>query len=105
MSVNHAAVRTAPQAPAEMKCCRKCAFRVGSQERSDPYGWMQLVEGWREDGDAFLCHESIPGHPGECIDGRPRHRRCAGWAACSAAKRWPRATPDAEWFAEQEAQP
>lgn len=66
---------------AERKCCAKCAFRHGSRERSDPYAWMRLVEGWTEEGIVFVCHESVSGHPGERCDGRPRDRVCAGFEA------------------------
>jgi hypothetical protein len=48
--------------PTRTKCCEKCAFRSGSPERSDPYGWIRLVEFWKEDGVPFFCHEGVPGH-------------------------------------------
>jgi hypothetical protein len=68
------------------KCCSKCAFRYGSPERSDPYGWMRLVEGWM-DGETFLCHEGIPGHSGQKV-GAPI-QICAGRLAAN------KMTPDA----------
>lgn len=68
-------------APPAAKCCGKCAFRRGSPERSDPYGWMRLVESMSEDGVPFACHESVPGHPQEERDGTPRWRTCRGYAA------------------------
>lgn len=62
------------------KCCRDCAFRHGSRERSDPWAWMRYVEAWTN-GGRFICHESVLGHPLEVRDGSPRNRLCAGWAA------------------------
>ena len=84
------------EAAAEPKCCRKCAFRPGSPERSDPYAWMHLREGWDE-GLSFVCHESVPGHRQEIADDRPRMRICAGWQACSTGGSFPRATPGPEF--------
>lgn len=63
------------------KCCTACAFRTGSPERSDPYTWMRLLEGWAEGGGPFLCHEGVLAHPAEKLDGRDRNRVCAGYAA------------------------
>ena len=64
--------------------CKRCAFREGSPERLDPYVWMQLNEAWDEDGLAFYCHESVPGHRQEKQDEAPRWRVCAGWLARDA---------------------
>ena len=66
--------------PANSKCCGKCAFRRGSPERSDPYGWLALAERL-DDGGVFLCHESVLGHPQEAQDGTPRLRLCRGFTA------------------------
>jgi hypothetical protein len=66
--------------PTNEKCCSKCAFRAGSPERSDPWQWMRMAEA-SADGDTFYCHESVPNHPLEVVDDRPRFRVCAGRAA------------------------
>lgn len=73
---------TAPDAPVHRstKCCGKCAFRPGSEEREDGYAWISLAEKWKE-GTPFYCHESVPGHRQEVQDDRPRWRTCAGWEA------------------------
>ena len=39
--------------------CNNCAFRKGSQERTDPYMWMQISESL-EDGVPFYCHKGVP---------------------------------------------
>lgn len=77
-----AVTEKAPTQPAHTnrKCCGKCAFRPGSQERGDPYGLVMRVEDWQR-GLPFYCHESVPGHYQEERDDRPRWRGCAGWAA------------------------
>ncbi|MGY8872168.1 MAG: hypothetical protein ACKVJE_17150 [Pseudomonadales bacterium] len=66
------------------KCCGKCAFRDGSPERSDPYGWMRSVEAWTQDKAPFFCHEGVPGHdqqePGEAL------QICAGWQVMQGQK-------------------
>lgn len=63
---------------AQKKCCGKCAFRFGSPERSDGYGWVNMMELHVEHNLAFFCHETIPGHPQEVKDGTERFRLCAG---------------------------
>lgn len=62
---------------ANLKCCQKCAFRSGSPEREDEWRWLEISES-AEVGYTFFCHESIPNHPGEVIDGKSRFRVCAG---------------------------
>ena len=57
------------------KCCSKCAFRKGSPERSDLYGWLALCEGIK-DGRVFACHEGIPDHDDE-VEGSEL-RLCTG---------------------------
>jgi len=60
------------------KCCGKCAFRTGSQERTDPEEWMAMTRNLcRNDKAIFLCHEGIPGHK-EKVDGEPL-RVCRGF--------------------------
>jgi hypothetical protein len=59
------------------KCCSACAFRADSPERTDPYAWIQFVEGWA-DGGHFLCHETVPGHPQE-KPGRKANQMCVGY--------------------------
>lgn len=66
------------------KCCKKCAFRHGSPERRDDWGWLFMQESFRENGHPFYCHESAPGHYQEVKDGRPRMRLCAGFEATRA---------------------
>ena len=63
------------------KCCGKCAFRKGSPERIDPWGWLSAVEGWcnKEKPIVFFCHEGIKGHPQQ-EDKAPLHV-CAGYHA------------------------
>lgn len=61
------------------KCCGKCAFRPGSPERSDPWTWMKMVEGWKHYGLAFICHEGIPGHQDQVAG--EQLRVCAGFHA------------------------
>lgn len=68
------------------KCCGKCAFRNGSPERSDPWGWMQLVDKWSSDNTIFLCHEGIPGHHQE-VKGEPL-KVCTGWAVTRNTPEW-----------------
>lgn len=63
------------------KCCKKCAYRHGSPERTDDWGWLFLHEGHAEATVPFYCHESAPGHYQEVKDNRPRWRVCAGYAA------------------------
>lgn len=72
-----AAYRDGTQPP-RRKCCGKCAFRRGSQERQDPWGWLRLAE-HLTDGGVFFCHEGVPGHHQQ-IDGEPL-RICAGFHA------------------------
>ncbi|MAK91113.1 MAG: hypothetical protein CMI13_07770 [Oleibacter sp.] len=60
------------------KCCGKCAFRAGSPERSDPYGWEGAVTGW-DRGAVFFCHEGVPGHDQQ-EEGAPLEV-CAGYHA------------------------
>jgi len=76
-------VTALPSAPERRssKCCGKCAFKAGSPETEDGYGWAYKVDAWRNGGDTFFCHESIPGHEQEVLDDRPRWRTCAGWEA------------------------
>ncbi len=50
------------EVPAKSKCCGKCAFRAGSPERSDPYGWMMAVDSWLSRKTLFFCHEGVSGH-------------------------------------------
>ena len=64
--------------PSREKCCGKCAFREGSLERCEPIEWEQSAEAWA-DGQLFLCHEGIPGHPQQ-IAGE-QLSVCAGWKA------------------------
>jgi DNA-binding transcriptional ArsR family regulator len=64
--------------PTQPKCCGACAFRLGSEERSDPWRWLRLTERFEAD-EAFLCHEGIPGHRSQ-KDGAPLSL-CAGRAA------------------------
>lgn len=71
--------------PTQPKCCQGCAFRVGSQERSDPYRWIQLTEDFDE-GKAFLCHEGIPGHG--CQKPGAELSLCAGRAALDGKPMW-----------------
>lgn len=61
-----------------MKCCAKCAFRRGSPERADIWGWLRYAEHWTETAYPFYCHESVPDHGQEATDDRPRWRLCAG---------------------------
>lgn len=63
------------------KCCKKCAYRHGSPERADEWGWLNLNELHEEMQLPFYCHESVPGHRQEAKDDRPRWRLCAGWKA------------------------
>ncbi len=42
---------------------------------------MRLNEGWDAGEGPFYCHESVPGHPQEVQDDRPRMRVCAGYTA------------------------
>lgn len=66
-------------APSALKCCKQCAFRAGSEERTgDPWNWVRLSEHWG-DGETFLCHEGIPGHRCE-VPGTPL-RVCTGRTA------------------------
>lgn len=67
-------------APSQPKCCGSCAFRTGSPERADPWGWLALAERF-EEGGVFVCHESVPGHEQEVKDGSPRMRLCRGFTA------------------------
>jgi hypothetical protein len=67
-------------APRCAKICEKCAFRKGSPERNDEYGFMRMKEHF-EDGKPFYCHESVPNHFQEKRDGTPRWRLCAGYLA------------------------
>lgn len=87
--------------PCNTKCCKKCAFRVGSPERSQgSMGYLHAFMGWWEgrDGkpDPFYCHEGVPGHDQEVRDEQPRYRLCAGWNAhrktnfAAVAKLWDR---------------
>lgn len=69
---------------AQAKACDHCACRRGSIERQDGWGWIRLVESW-EEGVAFYCHETIPGHSLEQADGSPRWRLCAGFMALRGA--------------------
>ena len=70
----------AATAPRCAKMCAKCAFKKGSPERKDEYGFAHLIDGW-ENGVAFYCHESVPNHYQEVRDGTPRWRLCAGYLA------------------------
>lgn len=63
------------------KCCKKCAYRHGSPERANDWGWLFLNEDHANYGVTFYCHESVPGHSQEVKDDRPRMRVCAGWQA------------------------
>lgn len=77
--LNRPVMPPADTRPANRKCCGKCAFRRGSPERGDPYGWSGLMEAF-QDGTPFYCHESVPAHPQEEPHGE-RWRLCAGWNA------------------------
>lgn len=81
MAIDYTDMPDAPQVRGK-KCCGKCAFRKGSQERDDGYLWAQMAEAFK-DGDTFFCHESIPGHHQEEPDG-PRWQTCAGYEAHKA---------------------
>ena len=71
--------------------CDNCAFRQGSQERSDPDRWADLREQIEHGGyGAFYCHKGVPiGSDGEHEhplrpDGShdtARMRLCAGFVA------------------------
>lgn len=43
----------------ESRMCDNCAFRKGSQERADPWRWMQVQE-TVEYGEPFHCHKGLP---------------------------------------------
>jgi hypothetical protein len=74
------------EAVANKKACKGCAFRIGSQERIDPYGWVRRVEAWLSGESPHYCHESAPNHSQEVKDGNPRWRLCACTTACLAGK-------------------
>lgn len=72
--------------------CDNCAFRPGSPERSDPWGWMRLEESF-ESGQPFYCHKGMDARltaseakleylPGEDLT---KLQPCAGWIAWSKA--------------------
>lgn len=80
VDLSHAAL--SQKLPTNTKCCKGCAFRVGSPERSDPWKWGDLCDAFSL-GGAFLCHEGIPGHQ-QAVEGRPL-ALCAGRAALEGA--------------------
>lgn len=66
--------------PRRKKCCGKCAFRHGSPETQDGYGWAHTVEGFQM-GRPFYCHETVPGHHQEDGGAGERWQICGGWSA------------------------
>lgn len=77
----------------EAKMCDNCAFRKGSQERADPWRWMQVSE-TVEYGEPFHCHKGLAAmlhkdsltvtfEPPDPTKGRVTV--CAGWLASREA--------------------
>ncbi len=66
--------------PRRRKCCGKCAFRPGSQETEDGFGWANMVDGFQS-GQPFYCHETVPGHHQEDPAAGERWQICGGWSA------------------------
>lgn len=64
--------------PVRTKTCKGCAFRRGSQERADIWGWLQRVEAWFDNGHHY-CHENVPGHHQEVLDGSTRWMTCCSY--------------------------
>lgn len=75
------------RADPQRQMCDNCAFRHGSVERSDPYGWWAIVEATIVEAlHPFHCHKNLP-----CsFDGQGLHftlppggqaalTPCAGW--------------------------
>lgn len=72
--------------------CNNCAFRQGSQERADPWRWLELLEATVEAGQPFHCHKNLrlqmtaEGYrftPPE--GGTAALTQCAGWKSRRAA--------------------
>jgi hypothetical protein len=72
--------------------CDDCAFRPGSPERADPWGWMRMTERHIEDGVPFYCHKglalefdpqkammTVKVAPG--LEAEATRKPCAGWLA------------------------
>lgn len=69
-----------------IEMCDDCAFRRGSPERADPYGWLHIIETTIAGGEPFYCHKGLTCElagttltylipPGGPADMTP----CAGW--------------------------
>ncbi len=73
--------------------CDNCAFRPNSPERSDPWGWMRLEEGFAA-GRAFYCHKGMASKLGPDNDNltylpgddETELTPCAGWIAHQKAR-------------------
>lgn len=72
--------------------CDNCAFRPGSPERADPWGWMRKTEAF-EYGQLFYCHKGMKAEL--TSDGSLRYlpgadlatlKPCAGWLALQKAR-------------------
>tara|TARA_R110000737_G_scaffold135185_1_gene166341 strand:- start:733 stop:1020 length:288 start_codon:yes stop_codon:yes gene_type:complete len=68
------------QWPSQTKCCGKCAFRSGSEERADVWTLVRIQESG-QDGQPFFCHETVPLHYQYVDDGTQSFRLCAGFNA------------------------
>ncbi len=75
--------------------CDNCAYRRGSPERSDPYGWAEHWDRHIVDGLPFYCHKGLPldFNPRGSTDvtatpevlAEARVKPCAGWIAARLA--------------------
>ncbi|GAB5505823.1 MAG: hypothetical protein Rhirs2KO_09860 [Rhizobiaceae bacterium] len=77
------------RADPERQMCDNCAFRPGSAERSNPYGWWDIIEATIVNGlHPFHCHKGLPCafdaergslHFQQPADGIAAMTPCAGW--------------------------
>jgi hypothetical protein len=69
-----------PDCAVRVKTCESCAFKVGSIERSNGYGFLGRIEKWFLDKVPHFCHENVPGHDEEKKDNSPRWFKCCSQA-------------------------
>ena len=46
--------------PAFKEPCNNCAFRKGSPEQDDPYGWERMLYSLANSSQGFHCHKGVP---------------------------------------------
>lgn len=83
------------RADPRFQLCDNCAYRPGSPERADPWGWAEHRDRHVESGAPFYCHKGLAldfdpagkTHviPGEATTDEATRKPCAGWIAARLA--------------------